>query len=52
MIYVITELEIISINAENLKILKTYALPNYFESVELKNGYAAIKCIDDQIIYI
>lgn len=51
-ILVITELEIIKINLTGFVVTKTYALPEYFEGIEFKEGSIAVKCINGEVINI
>lgn len=49
-IYVVTELEIVKINISDSIINKVYALPDYFESIELKKGNITVKCVSGIVI--
>lgn len=51
-LYVITELEIIKINTTDLAIVETYALPDYFESIEFNEGIIVVKCVNDEVVNI
>lgn len=51
-IYVITQLEIIKINIADFAIVETYALPDYFESIEFKEGVVVVKCVGDEEVNI
>jgi hypothetical protein len=49
-LYVITELEIIKISIDGLKVIDTYSLPDYFESIEFYNDKIIVKCVNDEVI--
>lgn len=51
-LYVITELEIIKINTRDLIVVETFALPNYFESIEFNEGIILVKCVGDEVVNI
>lgn len=51
-LYIITELEIIKINTKNLAIVNTYALPDYFESIEFKERVIVVKCVGEEVVNI
>jgi hypothetical protein len=51
-ILIITELEILKINIKRLNIFETYPLPEYFDSLELKNNILIVNCINQEIINI
>lgn len=50
--YVITELEIIKINTKDLLVFETFALPDYFESIEFNEESILVKCVSDEIVNI
>lgn len=51
-LYVITELEIIKINTTDLLVVETFALPDYFESIEFNEGVIEVKCVGDEVVNI
>lgn len=51
-LYVITELEIIKINTKDLLVVETFALPDYFESIEFNEGIVVVKCVGDEVVNI
>ncbi|WP_192349068.1 hypothetical protein [Algoriphagus sp. Y33] len=51
-LYVITELEIIKINTKDLLVVETFALPDYFESIEFNEEIILVKCVGDEIVNI
>ncbi|SEA50929.1 hypothetical protein SAMN05192529_1242 [Arachidicoccus rhizosphaerae] len=51
-IYVITQLEIIKISITDLTIAETYSLPDYFESIEFKQGILIVRCIGNEVVNI
>lgn len=51
-ILVILELEIIKINISDLKVVETYTLPDYFESIEFNEGIVVVKCVGDEVVNI
>lgn len=48
-IFVITELEIITMEINNLCNMQEYALPDFFESIEFLNNVIEIKCMNNEI---
>ena len=51
-IYLITELEIIKISKLDFKIVKNYALPDYFEGIEFLDGQVIVKCSGNEIVIL
>lgn len=51
-IYVITQLEIIKINILDMTIVKTFDLPDYFESFNPKEKNIVVECLGGEIILI
>lgn len=51
-LYVITQLEIFKINTKALLVVETFALPDYFESIEFNERVISVKCIDGEVVNI
>ena len=51
-IYVITELEIIRISQDTFKVHESYALPDFFEEIEFKEGRLLINCSGNKNIVL
>jgi hypothetical protein len=49
-LYVITELEIVTINSFNYEIIKRYDLPDIFKNIEIIDDRILINCMDGQIV--
>ena len=52
LIYVITELEIIKINALTFKVLEEYLLPDIFEEIIFEEKKISVRCLDQSVINI
>lgn len=48
-IYVITELEILKIDTNKLICIKTYDLPDIFESISFRGQSLFVKCLDEEV---
>lgn len=51
-LYVITELEIIKVNTKDLLVVETFALPDYFESIEFNEKTILVKCVSDELVVL
>jgi hypothetical protein len=51
-LYVIAELEIITVDLFNYEIIKRYDLPDVLKNIELIDNRILVNCMDDQIINI
>jgi hypothetical protein len=51
-LFVLTELEVIRISTSNWVVSKSFALPDYFETIEFREGCISARCINGEVIEI